>query len=280
MVGGVPTLLDDAGNIYYFGGTGTTTNHGTYYGPPNYIEDRNGNRVNFAAGTITDTLGRTLISGTALGNAGTTQTLSVAGGANYQLTWTSATMNYTSPSSWAGLTGWPNDDDSCNPSWVAEITNPVVSQITLPELPNGEQEKFQFYYGTNNPNGFTNPYGLLSEIDYPSGAWVRYTYQLGGTNLNNGTVDGKNELMVTGGLVYEAASQCGASPYGPGCPYPVPDGCIYHYATPVIATRTVGLIGNNNPILTQTFTYSTFSSVQGSSRPPMKSYWRSYCLYS
>jgi RHS repeat-associated protein len=100
-----------------------------------------------------------------------------------------------------------------------------VSQITLP---NGGS--YKFYYGSDNPHpGYTNPYGLLSEIDYPDGGWVRYTWKLSDTN---------SEL--------EAYSDADLNL----------DGCLYQYKTPVVATRQVGF-GGSAPSLTQTFAYST-----------------------
>jgi len=201
---------------------------GVPFALPATIEDRNGNVVvvkdngnaNF---TFTDTAGRIVVSSNGMGPGGTTNTLSFSG-LNYEVTWeTSPTLNFTVPSTQINNYGY-----SCSPPPARTGTITTVSQI---KLPNGGV--YQFYYGTNNPHtGYTNPYGLLSEIDYPDGGWVRYTWKLSDT---------MNELAVYAGM-NDGVSE----------PYT----CWYEYETPVVATRQVGF-GGSSPSVTQEFTYST-----------------------
>ncbi len=212
---------------------------------PNYIEDRNGNRIvssssgsgSSFAFSFTDTLGRTLISSNGFGPSGTTNTLSVAN-LTYQITWKTTSVNFSTPSTPIQQAG------TCYPIPKAVNSPTVISQITLPN-----QKAYTFYYGTDaTPHGAgTNPYGLLSEIDYPSGAWVVYTWKLSDT---------LNEMTDYPGWENKGAGACSADPAAI-CPAPVQDGCIYQYKTPVVASRQVFPGGSSTPSLTQTFTYST-----------------------
>src|SRR5208283_1781513 len=43
----------------------------------------------------------------------------------------------------------------------------------------------------------------------------------------------------------------------PSTPKAILDGCVYHYQTPVVASRQVGYGGTSSPALTQTFSYQT-----------------------
>jgi RHS repeat-associated protein len=224
------TVLTNDGTDYNFpepshllGGSTQT------YGLPAYIEDRNGNKVtttdnNNGNFVFMDTAGRQAISSSGFGPSGTTNTVSVSG-LTYNVTWKTTTASFSVPS-----TRVDNDGVStCLPVASASDSQVVVSQITLP---NGQA--YKFYYGTDNPNsGFTNPYGLLSEIDYPDGGWVRYTWKLS---------DSYNELAIYPG-------QNDSAPYH--------EGCLYQYETPVVASRTVGYVPGTTPSLTQTFVYST-----------------------
>ena len=224
------TVYDAAGTVYSFNN----------FALPTSIEDRNGNTAtatqNAGNITLTDTLGRQVIS------VANNNTFTIAG-LTYQLTWTTTSASFSVPSTWAGQAGYPNSSDNCSPIPAASDSQTVVSQITLPD---GKQ--FHFYYGTDNPDtNFQNPYGLLSEIDYPSGGWVKYKWKLSDT---------MNELADYPG-VYTANSFSCSNNTTAYCPAPVTDGCLYLYKTPVVASRTVGFGGSSNPSLTQTFVYST-----------------------
>ena len=225
------------GTVYTFAGTyhNILTANGQFTGIfalPSKIEDRNGNVVNvtdYGSGSFafTDSVGRTAISSSGMGGNGATNTFTFSG-LTYKVAWTTTSASYSVPA-----TQIPDPGVTCTAPPAISGSQIVVSKITLP---NGES--YNFYYG-NNPNpSFQNPYGLLSEIDYPTGGWVKYTWKLS---------DNANEL----------ADYPGGEPNGQGGQNPVQDGCIYHYQSPVVATREVGFGESTSPSQTQTFNYST-----------------------
>ena len=237
-------VSSEDGTIYNFDvawGNGTTQ----IFTLPSSIEDRNGNQVVSASNGFTDTLGRSVISWSGFGPSGSTNSLSV-GGLSYQVAWKTTSPNFTVPSTWVGSTNGPNTTgDFCSPIPAVNDSQTVVSKITLPN----SQSYYEFYYGMEaTPHSApTNPYGLLSEIDYPYGGWVTYTWKLSDT---------MNELADYPGEVTEAGTTCSTDPYQ-FCPAPVQDGCLYQYKTPVVASRNVNF-GGSSPSITQTFTtYST-----------------------
>lgn len=180
-------------------------------------EDRNGNKITSTVSNTTkgafsfkDTLGRTVVNSSGLGPSGTTNTLTFSG-MTYQVSWETVNSNFTVP-----FVNYSPGGDTCYPPGGVSNSLTVVKSLTLP---NGKQ--YQFFYDP--------VYGLLNEIDYPSGGWVKYTYQLvkweqgkwAGVNAAPGSLD-----------------------------------CIYLYGMPVVASRKVGFGGSPNPNLTQTFSYT------------------------
>jgi YD repeat-containing protein len=232
-----PVQVSDAdGTVYYFSNPYYLPPVGVGYSSlPNYIEDRNGNQITTSFNstnssfTVTDTAGRAAITSNGFGPSGTTNTVSIAG-MNYQVAWTTTTPNYSFPYKVSWVT---TGDVYCSPSVAITTPETVISSITLP---NGQQ--YKFYYGDNNPNGYSNPYGLLSEIDYPSGGWVRYNWAMSGS--------------YSEGVIFDAQGECYAQ-----CYPNVQGGCQFLVQTPVITTRTVGFGPKSSPALTQTFTYNT-----------------------
>ena len=246
-----PTVFTGDGTVYQFSGRGEGSQayNGQGYLLASSIEDRNGNIVtgtDNGAGSIVfkDTAGRTLISSNGFGPSGTTNTVSVSG-LSYQVTWktVSATFSTTTPI-WTGPANEPSQYDNCTPPPSVNDSQTVISKI---KLPNGQS--YNFYYGTDvSPHGTqTNPYALLSEVDYPSGGWVTYTWKLSDT---------PNELADYPGFYDAGAATCSIDPDAI-CPVPVPDGCLYIYSGPVVASRSVGFGESSSPSLTQAFTYST-----------------------
>lgn len=212
---------------------------------PDLIEDRNGNQINVAQSTtsgiftfaFTDTLKHTLISDT--GFAASPETL-MAGGQNYTIRWRTTNANYVVPatgnlSTMGGNCGGVGSVQTALGTGNSLI---VISSITLP---NGQA--YNFYYGDDNPHGLSNPYGLLSEIDYPDGGSVQYTWK-----FSDQYSDSVSYPAGTGGL----------APPGSGTNFAsvIPDGCQYNYKAPVVGTRTVFYAGSS-PAETQTFTYAT-----------------------
>jgi RHS repeat-associated protein len=164
------SVVDPDGTVYSFSpGSNIDSNDNvtSYWGVANYIEDRNGNVVQaqfaqdppgVAVGSIVDTAGRS-ISVSGLSN--NTQTISVTGIANpYVLTWESVPVNFSINSTAVGA--YP-----CTGIGVApdQSSNYVLKSITLPN-----DQSYQFQY--------TDGYGLLSQITYPSGGFVRYSWSV------------------------------------------------------------------------------------------------------
>jgi RHS repeat-associated protein len=235
------TVFSADGTVYQFNSAGIS-NDDSAWSFPDYIEDRNGNKITHTANSFVDTLGRSIISWDTLLGSSATPTNLTAGGLSYQITWKTATSNFSSQWAWVGPTDGPNSQyGTCisgfpNPGGVSQT---VISQITLP---NGK--KFTFYYGTDNPDpAFQNPYGQLSEIDYPDGGWVKYKWKLSDT---------MNELLDYPGVI---TGYCAGTSMS--CPKPSPDWCLYQYKTPVVASRSVGFGGSSTAALTQTFIYTT-----------------------
>jgi len=227
-------LSDNDGTRYYFPGFGNQE-------LPGYIEDRNGNKITFSSATytgpitVTDTVGRTVLSSSGFGSGTTTLTTSDQ---QYSVVWSSNSASYTIP---ATIVKQPSGDPShgCVPVDTSVTVNGnVVSSVSLP---NGQQ--YKFYYGTNPNSAYNNPYGLLSEIDYPSGGWVKYTWKLS---------DNPNEPVF-----YDAV----CNPGDAGCT-PDPNACQAEYQSPVIATRTVGF-GGTSPDEVDSFIYNTAWNTSG-----------------
>lgn len=254
--GGAPTAVyTDDGTVYIPGAVthNIAASFSTVtYSLPGQIEDRNGNVIVVHDGasqnntgvsfSITDTAGRTALSASGFGPSGTTNTITVAG-STYQLTWKTTSANYSITSSQYKTVA--NPGGICTPVGGASFSETVISAITLP---NGTQ--YHFYYGNDNPDpGFNNPFGLISEIDYPDGGFVKYKWGMGDT---------LNEF-----LAYPSPNCTGSC----SNQQPVADGCAYEYTTPVVTTRIVG-IGNSETVQTQTFTYSTNWDTTGKTGNP------------
>jgi YD repeat-containing protein len=231
-----PLIVSDAdGNTFYFstplahGDSGITV-HGSSL--PNSIEDRNGNEATvYDAGlhggavgafTITDSVGRTAISSNGFGPSGATNTL-IFSGSMYKIAWE------TVPAAAYSVSAIPVNVE--NGVTCAAVPNTVsgsetvVSSITLPN-----NKSYNFSY---------NSWGLLSEIDYPTGGWVKYSWKM---------ADQPSDIIVFDGYYYNSTTKLYTY---------YPNACQYHYKVPVVGTRTVGFGGSSTAILTQTFTYGT-----------------------
>jgi len=169
--GGItPVTVEDLdGTVYYFPLTGglrysAGNNQGTTF--PAWVEDRNGNQAIISdngggAITVTDTAGRAELKSSGFGATG--NTLTVAGLANpYTLTWGSSSYNFTVPFHEVSVI-------TCGTA--KQPASGTYSTIQSLELPNGQS--YKFYYEAT--------YGLISEIVYPSGGWVKYTWGMNPT---------------------------------------------------------------------------------------------------
>src|SRR5208337_5290289 len=194
-------------------------NGSTFQALPAYVEDRNGNRIvvtdsGNGAFTMTDTAGRASIVSSGFGSSGNTVT--VSGLTNpYTVTWGTATSSFSPNAAYV-----VNDGRCRGFSGDAETQN----VITAIELPNGQS--YQFYYDS----GTSGNSGLLNEIVYPSGGWVKYTWGYPPTYNEFAT------FADTGGLA---------------------GGCQFVYDQFVLLSRSVSFNGGTQPALVQTFAYTT-----------------------
>jgi hypothetical protein len=228
-----PTVVTDAdGTSYYFAEPLTEAVGNGNSSLPTFIEDRNGNKVvatdsGHGVFTFTDSAGRQVFSSNGFSGAGATNSITV-GGLTYQVTWTSANANYSVSSQQIN----PVAGVQCNPVLPVNSSQAVISSITFPN-----KETYNFSYN--------DPYGLISEIQYPDGGWVQYTWKLSDT---------LSELAIFDGLTCYTGSSgnpvCTSQPHT----------CQYQYNVPVVATRTVGFTSGANQALSQAFTYSTLWS--------------------
>ena len=223
-------------NISYDPGIGNVAAIAFKY--PSSIEDRNGNVITvsntpgtYTTPVFTNTLGGTVVSSTP--GSGNSTVLTV-GGVSYTIASTTSTANYTAPS--LRVTTPPSNQISCSPNFTipnssggygsipdSGVSN-VVQTITLPN-----QTQYTFHYDDTT-------FGLVTEIDYPSGGWVKYTWKFNDT---------LSDFVSFAGTDGNGGSSNGA--------------CNFEYKTPVIGTRTVGYDTSSTSVTTQiqTFTYST-----------------------
>ncbi|WP_083808423.1 phage head spike fiber domain-containing protein [Granulicella tundricola] len=219
---------------------------------PLAIEDRNGNRLAFnvlpnqtnGGLPITDSVGRTIVSVSSSGasapgaypylgtqanqnnSANTMKPLDYnVGGLSYHLDFTSATASYNPPS--VRIVNNPGSTYTCNGYF--NISEPGFSVLNSITAPNGSAYNFKY-----DPT-----FGLVSEVDYPGGGWVRYKWRLSETFSEAANFDG---------------SQGSGSG---GQPIPFSGGCLYEYSIPVIDQRTVGYRQGSSAAITQSFSYST-----------------------
>lgn len=257
------TVSDLGGTTYFFTGTlansdPTTASSGaaTWYMSPTRIEDRNGNIVTIPAGMgsrsvpglpITDTLGRTIISAsTANGPSvsypiyGSTSPLSGVhrdattslqiGATTYGLSYLTTTASYTSNAKQINLSGGSSSSANCGTTWSISES---LSGIRTIFAPNGAGYTFSY----------EPVYGLVKEIDYPGGGWVKYTWKLSDDFSELATFDGIYEAAGTG-------SDQASTQVSPGF-------CNFEYQTPVVETRTVGYSQGSAAEQTQAFSYHT-----------------------
>jgi YD repeat-containing protein len=224
---------------------------------PPIIEDRNGNMLHTdpnSANTgfiVTDSIGRAILQFPYPGAAGATDTISVSSNPNpYYVTWKSTTETFTLPNTQLIPYCVPNSPVPWTQAAIGSQT--VVHSI---ELPN--QQSYVFYYGDDNPDSsLANPYGLLSEIDFPTGGWIKIHWKMSdqfvGATQAPGTIGGSTGTSVP---------------------------CLYRYSVPVVSELDTGVQQGSAAILTQKYSYSTNWSGPLSSpwsqQGDTRSYWSS-----
>jgi len=213
---GAVTVVGVDGTVYNFSGASFGNGYGVNAWLSSTIEDRNGNVVTISEGsggniTETDTAGRSAVSTSA--RAGTNGTVSIPGLSNaYTVTWETMAFGYGSQYEQIG-----NGPPACNWSTSGGGSGGVIKSI---ELPN------QTYYNFAYDN-----YGLLSQITYPTGAVVSYTWNT--PSSPNGVID------------FLGVSQPGTQLE-----------CTYGYYAPMVTQRTVAFDGVHTALV-QNFTYTT-----------------------
>jgi RHS repeat-associated protein len=219
------SVQDKSGTVYHFAQLGNATGTGNLSWQcleacsiPDFIEDRNGNKITFSAGaygiplTETDTADRSALSISAFGSAADLIATSALTNP-YTVDWgTNATYSFT-------FTANPVffNDSYCGTLTLAQPAGSFTT-VTSIKMPNNEQ--YTFYYDST--------YGLLKEIVYPTGGYVKYTW-------------GISDLADT---TYWADSAGN------------PGACAAQYSSPAILHRYVSFDGSTTA-LQQDFAYTT-----------------------
>jgi RHS repeat-associated protein len=179
------TVIDQSGTNYVFyaganPGVSSGQTEGLNFGNiASSITDRNGNQVVIASNAkgYVDTLGRTVVSWTGLGNNG--DRVTVSGLTNpFTLSWTNVPVTF--PEAVTYISGSSHCTTGATPS--SSIN--VVSQI---ELPNSEAYTFSY-----DPT-----YGMVTRINFPGGGYVRYVW-----GLNTASTEGYFTFVSASGDSY------------------------------------------------------------------------------
>ncbi len=220
------TVMDKNGVVYAFPGGVTSSNFGPLYAGS--VTDRNGNTISLQ--TNTDTVGHSLPTETSPSGTGTSTVVVTADNLTYTSTWTTENISYA-----ISVAGKPGSGTGIGcqgiPTTVSGTRN-ILSSLVLPN-----NQFYTFYYGNNNPtdSSVLNPYGLLNEVIFPDGGWIKYTWQLPAQG-NPGADSQYNEMASLGG--FSESSYGGVDIYTPQ-----PYGCVSQYQTPVLASRIVSFDG-------------------------------------
>ena len=177
------TVADPSGTTYQFPGwfgISTAPGFGNSDGPPvawgllaQTITDRNGNQISlknsevvnggaisYAGNSYVDTLGRSVVAWSGLGNNG--DTLTISGLNNITLHWGTATVHFPE----AGHVQSGRSDCSLTPNSTSPATIKFLTEI---DLPNGQ--KYTFTSDSTN-------FGRIGKITFPDGGYVRYVWAL------------------------------------------------------------------------------------------------------
>lgn len=218
---------DKSGTLYWIqGGIGPQNRSGTL---PVSVEDRNGNLISSAAN---------IESTQSITSSGSTFTLPskvLIGDLTYTASWSTVSVNYQIQQPTNMMSASSTTLCSSVPTSISG-TRVVLSSLTLPN-----NKSYTFHYDPT--------YGTLSEIDYPDGGWVKYSWEL---------TSGQNEYANFAGW---QANSCGS-----GCTTytPVSWGCANEYQTPVLSSRTVSFDGSSTAQI-QTISYNTYWDAPDSS---------------
>ena len=206
---------------------------------PTTIEDRNGNITQIVAEngpgggpvSVTDSTGQTLVSLTYPANSTVDPTTISAGGLTYDLSYGSSPVNFSFTGEALPSLGFTSTPSGLICSYQNTIGGTIGGLLSTITLPNGQ--KYSFYYDST--------YGLLKEIIYPDGGWVKYTWEMSPVYEENS--------LFTG--IFQNGTE-------------LANGCNSLYKVPVVATRQVGFAGSSTAALSQTFSYgASWDQTQG-----------------
>lgn len=229
-------VTDHAGNRYTFSGSGQMDSEFVYESYPESIEDRNGNYFSWTD----DSVGRGIVPAQPP-LAGSSGSQAVTIGANsytFSFTPSSSSSSYQVPISLGYVV--PSQDKVSCPAvatgWNTISTGGGRGTIALP---NGAQ--IVYYWGnySDSGGGVPNSYDLISEIVYPSGGWVKYTWSsLPSSVPSAGTNSGQWQLAAYGAAEYK--DDAGTWVYDTTAN----NGCQYWYSMPTITERQVSFNGS------------------------------------
>lgn len=215
------SAIDRFGNTYDVGTPGMNSSIGGVV----TMEDRNGNVITPGSwkqvgsvweSTGTDTASRAMPLFLP-DQAGTYDVY----GLDYIVTTTTTTVNYKPGQTLSGIESGASNCDVTAQFSTNSATITVISSITLP---NGQ--KYQFHYDPT--------YGLIDEIDFPGGGWVKYTW---------GVDSGYSSTASFPAVNNSTGQQMSLA-------------CTLQYQTPTVLTRTVSFNGST-AAQTQNFSYVT-----------------------
>ena len=238
------TVTDLHGTVYTF----NAATGGIQY--PYTIEDRNGNIISFSScgggctasdgsvpsTVVKDTLGNSVViinypNATPQNNGQVSSY--VVDGLTFTPSYGTTSANFDATQQ-AVQVALPPQNWTC--AAYFKVNESALTEITSLALPKGQQpngQQYTFHYDST--------WGLINEVDYPNGGWVRYTWKLS---------DNDNQLAS-----FSAFNPSAQNGYQDAQPYV--GGCNYQYQTPVVATRQVGYSPGSAAAQTQEFAYQT-----------------------
>ena len=175
-VQGLPfSISDNEGTYYHFAYLAGLPGCLGYCNVPDYMEDRNGNKVIFNWGaptnpfpfTVIDTAGRNLVSIPSFDSAAGDQITLSGLGKPYIVKWKSIPYNISiSTNPPPGQSSSSCNTPSTQPYGATATASGSMQVVSSIELPNGQSYQFQY-----DPT-----YGFLNKIIYPTGVYVKYDW--------------------------------------------------------------------------------------------------------
>jgi RHS repeat-associated protein len=230
------TVTDSSGVTYFYAGDCSyDSNDKVCHDTPYKIEDRNGNQITWMSGGYVDSLGRQVVNGNSIG--GISYPAPVLGNPGPSTTNYTPQNQHTVSTAWGEVLACPITAFGSN---MLINTSSGTFGIALPTSTQANPQQYTFFAGAYNPNDTTlqNSYGLINEIVYPGGGWIKYKWNV----ATSGQESDYSEMATLNGNGLTSHQS-----------HP---GCFVRYSTPKLIWRQVSYDGVN-PAQTQVFTYST-----------------------